>query len=185
MLELHVFRRPEAAASALTELARAGVAVAPAERPHASGRGVWLRWHSFYIALRMLEDPHQEMCRRRAREVPFGENSLWILSAEDLLIRTVGCATSWVRRRPRSLTALSREQLERMIQESHTLSWLETAKDLLFSRAGELDVGDVRRWIERVIPDPEDTRRTRFEEAVLEILGNGSLAESHPEGGRA
>ena len=50
-------------------------------------------------------------------------------------------------------------------------------KDLLFARAGELDVGDVRRWIERLLPDPEDARRTKFEEAVLEILGTGSLAE--------
>ena len=51
------------------------------------------------------------------------------------------------------------------------------AKDLLFSRAGELDVGDVRRWIERLIPDSDDTRRSTFERAVLEILGTGSLAE--------
>jgi hypothetical protein len=182
MLELHVFRRPDACAGALAELERAGIATAPASRPREVGRGIWLRWHSFYIALRWLEDPHQEVCRRRAHEVPFGEDSLWILSAEDLLIRTVGCATSWSRRpAPRSIAGMSREQLARALKTASTTSWTEMAKDLLFSRAGELDLDDVRRWLERLIPDPKDGRRAMFEDAVLAILGQGSLAE----GGRA
>jgi hypothetical protein len=175
MLELHVFRRPDAAAQVLAELARLGVAVDPALRPHDAGRGVWLRWHSFYIALRLFEDAHQEVCRRRAREVPFGEDSLWILSAEDLLIRTVGCATAWSSRMPRSVRGLSREQLERMLKASKN-PWIEITRDVLFSRAGELDVGDVRRWLERLIPDPIDMRRSAFEDAVRDIL-SGSLAQ--------
>jgi hypothetical protein len=126
-----------------------------------------------------LEDSHQEVCRQRAREVAFGEDSLWILSAEDLLIRTVGCATSWSRRALHRFDShyLSRGQFERASKTASSTSWIEMAQDLLFARAGELDVDDVRRWLERVIPDPSDHRRASFEDAVRKILGDGSLAE--------
>lgn len=162
LLELHLFRPPAACAAALGELERAGVAVDPALRPRVAGRGVWLRWHSFYVALRMLEDPHQMVCRRRAREVPFGEDSLWILSAEDLLVRTVAGASAFARR-PRSVAGLSRKQVERMMETPEPSTWIEMTKDLLFARAGELDVDDVRRWLERLVPDPRDHRRATFE----------------------
>jgi len=55
--------------------------------------------------------------------------------------------------------------------------WREIALDVLFCRAGELDVGDVRCWLERRIPAADDARRAGLEEIVDKILGTGQTAK--------
>lgn len=83
----------------------------------------------------------QSACTRRARDLPFGEDALPIVSAEDLLISELLLpGPSWAR-----------------------------IEQLLFCRVGSLDVEYVRDWVEALLPG--DPRREHFARTVAALAG--------------
>ncbi|MEW6583123.1 MAG: hypothetical protein AB1416_10230, partial [Actinomycetota bacterium] len=107
---------------------------------------VRVMWGASPVDLFFDTIPFHAACARGARTVPFGDDEIPILSAEHLVV----CKVAFDRRK----------------------DWIDIEQVLLLT-AGELDVGEVRRWLREIL-GARDPRTRRFDRAVRAILGPGS-----------
>jgi len=119
-IDVNVFVPIDRAPQCLEVLGALGVSPSPAD-PGDEGHQLTASWAHTPIHLFFAYDPFHESCRTRAREVPFGDGRIRVLSAEDITIFKV------VYDRPKDRSEV-REVLfcrgERMNVE-YTLSWLD------------------------------------------------------------
>lgn len=99
-----------------------------------------LRWGPNPIDLFFTNDPFHDAMKKAARTVPFADVKLKILSPEHLLV----CKASFDRGK----------------------DWIDIEQMLV--TVGELDLDEVRRWLERFVGEG-DPRQQRFEELVEEL----------------
>jgi hypothetical protein len=102
-----------------------------------------LAWGSNPVDLFFSYDPFHDACRSGVRSVPFGDVDIPILGPEHLVV----CKAVFDRRK----------------------DWLDI-EQVLFVLAGELDLGEVRRWVNAIV-GPADPRLARLEAAITTILG--------------
>ena len=152
--ELLVFEPAARMGQALTALAKLGLG-AERERELAQLResgSTRLAWGRIAVEVYCAWDAWHEDCRRRIRRVPFGEDAIWILSAEDLTVTAT---------------------LAGLVGQDARLPPVELER-LLFGRVGSLDLAYVRDWLDRIL-DPADPRRLGFEEVAKRLLGDHYL----------
>jgi hypothetical protein len=104
---------------------------------------VRLWWGNTPVDLFFAYDDFHHNAGRRVRRVPFGERTIPVLAAEDLLV----CKAVFDR----------------------TKDWIDIDQMLLLT-AGTLDIDDVRGWLTRIVR-AGDARIDRFDRAVDRILG--------------
>ncbi len=153
-VELWVFEPASRTGRALAALEKAGVAHdrrGTMQRLQSTGEAS-LEWGLVPIRVHCTADAFHDACRARVREVPFGEQTLRILSAEDLIVLAT------LRGRVGNQGVLPPTELER----------------LLFARIGDLDLEYVRDWLDRILGPGEETR-VRFEEVARRMLGDDYL----------
>ncbi len=170
-LPLFVFEEAHRTGRLLSTLERLGVEVdraAAARQLRKSGMET-LRWESTSIVVSCAHDPYHDAMRRRIRAVPFGEDEISILSAEDLL---VALAVGGLGGGDTSAQSSDRSPAwwwTTLIEQVRT-----SIEQLLFARVGELDLAYVRDWLDRIL-GPADPRRLRFEEITRGLLGDHYL----------
>lgn len=144
-IDLNVFVPLERTTIVLEPLEELGAAVdrADVERRARRDGQVRLRWGRTPIDLFFSHDPFHESCAGRVREVPFGEDRIRVLGPEDLVL----FKATFDRRK----------------------DWIDI-EQVLFTTAGEFDIGYARRWMERLV-GPDDPRRGKLEDALESILG--------------
>lgn len=144
-VDLNAFVRAERTRIVLEPLEELGVAVdrEDVERRARRDGQVRLRWGRTPIDLFFSYDPFHESCASRVREVPFGEDRIRILGPEDLVL----FKATFDRRK----------------------DWIDI-EQVLFTTAGEFDIGYARRWLERLV-GPDDPRRGKLEDVLERILG--------------
>lgn len=144
-VDLNVFVPVDRARVVLEPLEELGVTV---DRADVEGRArregqVRVRWGRTPIDLFFSYDPFHESCAGRVREVPFGEDRIPILAAEDLVL----FKATFDRRK----------------------DWIDI-EQVLFTTAGKFDIGYARRWMDRLVGS-DDPRREKLEDALEGILG--------------
>ena len=139
-IDVNVFvglARADDVLEALETLGAAPITAAERTRLHRDEQARVL-WERTPVDLFFAYDPLHESAREHRRRMPFGDATLHVLSAEDLMIFKV---------------LFDRDKDWRDLDE------------LVFAMAGELDAAYVRTWLERILP-PEDARRRRAEAAL-------------------
>ncbi len=143
-VDVNVFVPPDAIDLVADVLATLGIQASEEERRHARRDGqVRLFWGTTPIDLFFAYDAFHFHAAGRIRSVPFGNEMIPVLAAEDLLV----CKAVFDRRK----------------------DWIDIEQMLLLE-AGTLDLDDTRRWITAMV-GPDDERTGRFERAVREVLG--------------
>ena len=104
---------------------------------------VRLWWATTPVDLFFAYDDFHFHAATRVHVVPFGKRSIPVLAAEDLLV----CKTIFDRRK----------------------DWIDIEQVLVLN-GGELDLADVRRWVESIV-GPGDTRLERWDDTVARMLG--------------
>ncbi len=143
-VDVNVFVAPVEIDRVADPLSALGVRASDAERNVARRDGqVRLFWGTTPIDLFFAYDAFHVHAAERVRSVPFGDEIIPVLAAEDLVV----CKVVFNRRK----------------------DWIDIEQILLLS-AGTLDLDDVRRWITAIVA-PGDERIGRFETAVRDVLG--------------
>lgn len=143
-LDVNVFVAPSEIDGVAHLLSELGVRASAAERDIARRDGqVRLFWGTTPIDLFFAYDAFHFHAAERIRTVPFGDDVIPVLAAEDLLV----CKVVFSRRK----------------------DWIDIEQMLLLS-AGALDLDDVRRWIAAIV-GADDDRIGRFETAVRDVIG--------------
>ena len=101
-----------------------------------------LSWEHTPIHVFFSYDPFHESCKARARQVPFADGEIWILSAEDITIFKV------IYDRPRDRAEV---------------------REVLLCLGELMDVAYTLEWLERLLGG-EDSRVTRFRETAAELV---------------
>ena len=143
-IDVNVFLKAEEAGTCLEELERLGIESPAADRDM-HGHQVVLSWEHTPIHVFLSYDPFHESCRVRARQVPFADGEIWILSAEDITIFKV------IYDRPKDFAEV---------------------REVLLCMGERMDVAYTIGWLERILGN-EDARVTRFRGAVAEMLAGG------------
>src|SRR5262249_55750361 len=142
-IDLNIFVEPASVDSVVAVLGGVGVRSTLQERKTARRDGqVRVYWGITPVDLFFAYDEFHFNAARRIRMVPFGETTIPILAAEDLLV----CKVVFDRRK----------------------DWIDIEQMLLLN-AGEIDLDDVRRWVVAIVGD-DDQRVARFDQAVREVL---------------
>jgi hypothetical protein len=124
-----------------------GIGASPSDRRAAQRDDqVRLWWASTPVDLFFAYDAFHFHAATRIRKVPFGDETIDVLAAEDLIV----CKVVFDRRK----------------------DWIDIEQVLLLT-AGDIDLDDVRHWIEVIIGN-DDPRSARFEAAVRDVLGDQS-----------
>lgn len=143
-VDMNVFIAPDAVDRVSAVLSELGVTTSSDERRLVLQDGqVRLHWGTTPIDLFFAYDPFHFHAAERVRRVPFGNDWILVLAPEDLLV----CKVVFNRRK----------------------DWIDVEQMLLLT-AGSLDIDDVRRWVAAII-GADDSRLSRFERAVREVLG--------------
>lgn len=144
-IDLNVFVPAERTTIVLEPLEELGIAFdrADVERRARQDGQVRVRWGRTPIDLFFSHDAFHESCAGRVREVSFGEDRIRVLGAEDLVL----FKATFDRRK----------------------DWIDI-EQVLFTTAGEFDIGYARRWMERLV-SPDDPRRGKLEDVLEGILG--------------
>ncbi|MGQ0825350.1 MAG: hypothetical protein ACT4OX_10045 [Actinomycetota bacterium] len=143
-IDVNIFLSPDDVDRVSAVLAPLGVQTSAVQRRLIRGDGqLRLRWESTPVDLFFATDGFHFNAQARARTVPFGEELISILAAEDLMV----CKAVFDRRK----------------------DWIDIEQMLLL-RAGDLDVDDVRRWVVAIVGD-DDQRVEHFDLAVSTALG--------------
>jgi hypothetical protein len=152
-IELWVFEPVEQIGLALTSLEKLGVGVERSRDTAKLGEAgtATLEWERTPVELYCSYDAYHDARQLRIRQVPFGEDSIWILSAEDLVVFTTVAG---------------------LVGAQKTLP--PELEQLLFARVGDLDLLYVRDWLDRIL-GPDDPRRRQFEEIARRMLGDDYL----------
>jgi hypothetical protein len=140
-IDINVFLGAGEAGACWRELERLGIE-SPAVEGDPPDHQVVLFWEHTPIHLFLSYDPFHESCRKRARQVPFADGEIWILSAEDITIFKV------IYDRPKDRA--------------------ET-REVLLCMGERMDVAYTTGWLEKILGS-EDARVERFREAVAELL---------------
>lgn len=138
-IDVNVFVGTERAAAVLEALDRLGVATGdPTDLSKLREHGqVRLHWDRTPVDLFFAYDPLHEACVGRRKRVPFGgDDRIFILSAEDLVIFKV------LFDRPKDWTDIG---------------------EMLFALGGEFDAEYTLDWLRRIL-SADDQRLRRFEE---------------------
>jgi len=141
-VDVNVFVPIEEAEAVRAALAPLGVAGELAASDRARHR-MTLSWHRTPIHLFFAYDPFHEACRARAREVPYGDARIRVLSAEDITIFKV------VYDRPRDRREV---------------------REVLLCMGERLDVGYTLGWLDRLL-GAEDRRVADFRAGVAALRG--------------
>jgi hypothetical protein len=140
-IDVNVFLTAEEAGICLEQLERLGIE-SPAANHEMYDHSVVLSWEQTPIHLFFSYDPFHESCRVRARQVPFADGEIWILSAEDITIFKV------IYDRPRDRAEV---------------------REVLLCMGERMDVAYTVGWLERILSS-EDARVTEFRGAVAELV---------------
>jgi hypothetical protein len=105
-----------------------------------------LFWDHTLIHVYLSYDPFHESCKARARQVPFADGEIWILSAEDITIFKV------IYDRPKDRAEV---------------------REVLLCMGERMDVGYTLGWLKRILGS-EDARVTRFQRATSELVAGQS-----------
>lgn len=145
-IDVNVFVAPDRSAAVLEGAASLGVELpSGAQRLVVRDDQIRLWWDGIAVDLFFAYDAFHAAAERRTRAVPFRDTTVPILSATDLLV----CKVVFDRAK----------------------DWLDIAQ-MLFLSASEIDVGEARSWIHRIVGD-DDRRLRRFDDTVAEVLGRG------------
>lgn len=144
-IDLNLFVPPDEAAKPLAHLTRLGISQgAPSEDVNQGERPkeqLELRWDHTPVQIFLAYDPFHESCRARARSVPFADESICVLSGEDIAI----FKTIYDREKDRT-----------------------DVREVLLSLGESFDAKYVQVWLERIL-GKADPRTLRFEDAVSEL----------------
>ena len=140
-IDVNVFLGPEEAGTCFEELERLGIGSPAADRDMHHHQVV-LSWEHTPIHLFFSYDPFHGSCKARARQVPFADGEIWILSAEDITIFKV------IYDRPKDRAEV---------------------REVLLCMGERMDVAYTIGWLERILGS-EDARVTRFRGAVAELV---------------
>jgi hypothetical protein len=158
-IDVNVFLNAEEAGTCLEELERLGIESSAADRDMHDHQVV-LSWKHTPIHLFLSYDPFHESCKARARQVPFTDGEIWILSAEDITVFKV------IYDRPKDRAEV---------------------REVLLCMGERMDVAYTIGWLERILGS-EDARLTRFRGAVAELVAavpptstRGTLSGALPE----
>ena len=138
---INVFLNEEEAGTCWEELGSLGIESPAADRD-IHEHEVLLSWEHTPIHVFFSYDPFHESCRVRARQVPFADGEIWILSAEDITIFKV------IYDRPKDRAEV---------------------REVLLCMGERFDVAYAIGWLERILGSG-DARVTRFREAVTELV---------------
>jgi len=120
-IDINVFVKAKKAGRSLKSLHRLGI-VDSSTRGDSSHNQVTLYWEHTPIHLFFSYDPFHESCKDRARQVPFGEGEIWILSAEDIAIFKTLYDRPKDRAEVREILLCMGERMN----VGYTLAWLES-----------------------------------------------------------
>jgi len=143
-IDVNVFIAPDAIQPLVSVLEELGVGLSGADRRVIRRDGqIRLPWDRTPLDLFFAYDDFHFNAARRIRRVPFGEITIPILAAEDLLV----CKAVFDRRK----------------------DWIDIDQILLLT-SGSVRVDDVRNWLVAIV-GADDARVNRFDAAVNEVLG--------------
>lgn len=144
-IDLNVFVTVDRAREVLHALSSLGLTFSEKEAiAEVEGKGqTTVRWEPHVVDLFFINHRFHRECASRVREVPFGDDRIMILSAEDLLLFKI---------------AFNRRK-----------DWLDI-EQVLFSMAGSLDLNYLRKWC-RTFFDSADARNVDLESTIERILG--------------
>ena len=140
-IDVNVFLKAEEAGTCTDELERLGISSSVADRDTHDHQLV-LFWEHTPIHVFFSYDPFHESCKARARQVPFADSDIWILSAEDTTIFKI------IYDRPKD-----RAQV----------------REVLLCMGERIDVAYMTGWLERILGS-EDARVSRFRVSVAELV---------------
>ena len=140
-IDVNVFLKAEEAGTCLEELERLGIESPAADRD-IHDHQVVLSWEHTPIHVFLSYDPFHESCKARARQVPFADGEIWILSAEDITIFKV------IYDRPKDRAEV---------------------REVLLCMGERMDVVYTIGWLERILGS-EDSRVTRFRSVAEELV---------------
>ena len=143
-IDINVFSTAEEAGTFWEELDRLGIE-SPAGGRDMHDHQVVLSWEHTPIHVFLSYDPFHESCKARAREVPFADGVIWILSAEDITVFKV------IYDRPKDRAEV---------------------REVLLCMGERMDVAYTISWLERILGN-EDARVTRFRGAVAKLVAGG------------
>ena len=144
-IDVNVFLEANGAETCLEELKRLGIG-SPATDRGLHDHQVVLSWEHTPIHVFFSYDPLHERCKARARQVPFADGEIWILSAEDITIFKV------IYDRPKDRAEV---------------------REVLLCMGERMDVVYTLECIERILGS-DDSRVTRFREAVATLVATRS-----------
>ena len=151
-IDVNVFLKAGEAGTCLEELERLGIE-SPAANREMHDHQVVLSWEHTLIHVFLSYDPFHESCKARARQVPFADGEIWILSAEDITVFKV------IYDRPKDRAEV---------------------REVLLCMGERMDVAYTIGWLERIL-GAEDARLTRFRGAVAELVaGDRGSGEPSP-----
>lgn len=139
-IDVNVFLETAEAERLLGVLERLGVDPASPAQRHALDRDGQARlfWGRTPVDVFLAYDPFHDACLERRHVMPFGDDSLHVLAAEDLVVFKV---------------IFDRDKDWRDIEE------------LLFAMGDELEATRVSEWLERIL-DPADPRLARWRKSL-------------------
>ncbi len=140
-IDINVFLETNGSGTCLEELKRLGIG-SPAMDRGMHDHQVVLSWEHTPIHVFFSYDPFHERCKARARQVPFADGEIWILSAEDITIFKI------IYDRPKDRAEV---------------------REILLCMGERMDVAYTIGWLERILGS-EDPRVTRFREAVADLV---------------
>jgi len=140
-IDINVFLRAEEAGTCSKALERLGIGSPEVDRDMHHHQRV-LFWEHTPIHVFFSYDPFHESCKARARQVPFADGEIWILSAEDITIFKV------VYDRPKDRAEV---------------------REVLLCLGERMDSAYTLEWLERLLGG-EDARLTRFREAAEDLV---------------
>lgn len=143
-IDLNVFVAVERAPDVLAVAVELGAEVTEQRRQFLVDQGqVRLRWGRYPLDLFLSTHPFHDSCADRVQRVPFADEEIPILSAEDLTLFKI------LFDRPKD--------------------WFDI-EQVLFAQAGQFDVGYVEHWLDRLIGS-SDERVSRFHQALRTASG--------------
>ena len=119
-IDVNVFLRAERVATCFEALESLGIETPAADRD-LHDHQVVLFWEHTPIHVYFSYDPFHESCKARARQVPFADGEIWILSAEDITIFKVIYDRPKDRAEVREVLLCMGEQMNLV----YTIGWLE------------------------------------------------------------
>lgn len=146
-IDVNIFSGSSLGEHVLEVLEQLGVEIDPGDRALIESHGqVRTRWGRNLVDLFFSSDSFHDEASKHVRTVPFDADQIVILGPEDLIIFK---------------SAFDRPK-----------DWIDI-EQVLFLQAGELDIGYLLSWAERLF-GREDHRYTKMTAAIESVMGTGS-----------